>query len=29
VVERPTGGSPKESDDRYYAGGTPVVLAGV
>jgi hypothetical protein len=29
VVERTTGGSPKESDDRYYAGGTPVVLAGV
>ena len=29
VVERTTGGSPKETDDRYYSGPTPVVLAGV
>jgi hypothetical protein len=29
AVERTTGGSPKESDDRYYAGVTPMVLAGV
>jgi outer membrane protein assembly factor BamB len=29
AVERLTGGSPKESDDRYFLGSTPVVLAGV
>jgi outer membrane protein assembly factor BamB len=29
AVERTTGGSPKETDDRYYSGSTPVVLAGV
>ncbi|GAA1025920.1 hypothetical protein GCM10009557_01710 [Virgisporangium ochraceum] len=29
AVERLTGGSPKEPDDRYFLGSTPVVLAGV
>jgi outer membrane protein assembly factor BamB len=29
AVERTTGGDPSESDDRYYVGSTPVVLAGV
>jgi hypothetical protein len=29
AVERLTGGSPAEPDDRYYSGSTPVVLAGV
>jgi outer membrane protein assembly factor BamB len=29
AVERTTGGVPAEPDDRYYAGSTPVVLAGV
>jgi outer membrane protein assembly factor BamB len=29
AVERLTGGVPWEPDDRYYAGPTPVVLAGV
>lgn len=29
AVERLTGGRPSEPDDRYYAGSTPVVLAGV
>jgi outer membrane protein assembly factor BamB len=29
AVERITGGPPAEPDDRYYAGATPVVLAGV
>jgi outer membrane protein assembly factor BamB len=29
AVERLTGGVPQEPDDRYYAGATPVVLAGV
>jgi outer membrane protein assembly factor BamB len=29
AVERLTGGPPSEPDDRYFAGATPVVLAGV
>jgi hypothetical protein len=29
VVERTTGGSTNESDERYYAGVSPVVVAGV
>jgi hypothetical protein len=29
AVERITGGPPAESDDRYFVGATPVVLAGV
>lgn len=29
AVERLTGGSPQEPDDRYFLGSTPVVLAGV
>ena len=29
AVERLTGGSPEEPDDRYFLGSTPVVLAGV
>jgi hypothetical protein len=29
AVEKLTGGPPSESDDRYFAGATPVVLAGV
>jgi outer membrane protein assembly factor BamB len=29
AVERTTGGSPRETDDRYYYGTTPVVIAGV
>jgi hypothetical protein len=28
-VERMTGGGPEQPDDRYYAGPTPIVLAGV